>query len=345
MSSRSNSTDKAGKQPTRLVNPIVCSKCFLDQGLRLEAENIGSSSRQKCPNCGSNDGFKLSYRNAEDLFHSFFYDGTFFRADFGGASRLAANPHRYGERDVEFPTWLEADVRLLEDKLKIGLFHYGPPLWRIGEIEPLSNLRDSDTRLRYSHEFIKKFPAKQLTKGDLFYRIRKNLPPEIEIDSTQYDSPPKGRTSFGRLDSSELPVLYGSKDLEICIHECRVLIPDECFVATLETTRNFRMLDLTSPPQEATETPFESLDIAMRFLFSATDHAYEITRSLSHAAHEQGFDGIYYPSYFSLVKENTIENIVLFGRPISSGDLKIKCINRAMLRKATYEITMGPLFK
>ncbi len=345
MSPRSSSTDKIGKKHNRLVNPIACSKCFLDQGLRLGAENIGSSSRQKCPNCGSHDGFKLSYRNAEDLFHSFFYGGTFFRSDFGGASRLAANPHRYGERDVEFPTWLEADARLLEDKLKIGLFHYGPPLWRIGEIEPLSRLRDDNKRLEYSHELIKNFPENKFMKGALFYRIRKNLSPEIELDIAQYDSPPSGRTSFGRMDSKDISVLYGSKDLEICIHECRILIPDECFVATLEATRDFRMLDLTSPPQEAAETPFESLDIAMRFLFSATDHAYEITRSLSRAALEQGFDGIYYPSYFSLVKESTIENIALFGHPISRGDLKVKCINRAMLRKATYEITMGPLFK
>ena len=328
----------------RLVGPVLCSQCFSDQGLRIASEKFGNRDRRKCPNCKSKSGLRLYQHDLEMLFVEFFWNGSFLRTDFGGAHRLASNPSQYGERDVQFPPWLKKDAYLLEDKLQTGLFHYGPPLWRVGEIEPLVDLRNPKKRGHAVKRILSAFPGRILVRGTRFYRIRKNLKQAQETDYGEYDSPPKNRNMFGRLDSKSLPVLYASEDLEICIHECRILIPDECFVATLRPTHDLQMLDLTAEPQGEESTPFESLDMAMRYLFSAEDHSYEITRAIARAARRSGFDGIYYPSYFSLLKSERIANIAIFGRPVKQKIVEIECINRAMLRSASYEIGMGPLF-
>jgi hypothetical protein len=328
----------------RTLRPILCSSCFSDPGLRIEAEKIGRVDKRACPNCGKQGGAKLSQSQLETLLTEFFWNGSFSRAEFGGAHRLVSNPHRYGEREVRFPEWLEPDARLLEDKLQVGLFHYGPPLWRIGEIEQLQNLRDPQTRTTASLDLVNRFPERVLKAGSTFFRVRKNLSQDQEQDFGQYDAPPDGFIGNGRLDSSGLPVLYGSENLEICIHECRVVITDECYVATLEARRDLHLLDLTLPPFSDGPTPFESLDISMRFLFSADAHSYPITRDIALTAKTRGFDGIVYPSYFSLVKPNAVANLAIFGRPIGSGAVGVRAINRAQLTSAIYDVRMGPLF-
>jgi hypothetical protein len=326
-----------------IASSVLCSSCFSDVGLRLEAEKIGRSDQGRCPNCGSVSGKKLSVDDLDELLVEFFSRGSFFRSDFGGAPRLASNHLRYGDREVEFPAWLEGDARLLEEKLRVGIFHNGPPLWQVGEVEPLTSLLSPEARADAIATVLKSFGSHVWAEGTEFYRIRKNLHPDHERDQFQYDSPPSARSQFGRLDSQDLPVMYGSQDLHICIHECRVTIPDECFVATLRTQRPFRLLDLTSTLEDAA-SPFESLDIAMRYLFSAESQSYEITQAIAVAARELNYDGILYPSYFSLVRPEQVANIGLFGHPLRRGDVEVACINRAMLSTASYEIKMGPLF-
>ena len=46
---------------------IACSNCFRDQGLRLEAANIGLEETSACPNCGAMDGRKLNRELLEHL--------------------------------------------------------------------------------------------------------------------------------------------------------------------------------------------------------------------------------------------------------------------------------------
>lgn len=343
---RSQSAGSVGRRRgnRRTLLPVLCSRCFSDPGLRMEAEKLGSIDRRVCPNCGAQDGVKLSQRQLEPLFVEFFWNGSYFRAEFGGAHRLVSNPHRYGNRDVQFPAWLEPDVRLLEDKLQVGLFHYGPPLWRIGEIEQLRNLRDEETRRRAADDLVRQFPDRIVQVGTSFFRVRKNLSEEQEQELSQYDAPPDEFVGTGRLDSPGLSVLYGSENLEICIHECRVLITDECYVATLQVQRDLRLLDLTVPPHSDGQTEFESLDISMRFLFSADSHSYPITRQIAMTAKDAGYDGLLYPSYFSLVKPNSVANLAIFGRPVISGLVSVRAINRAQLKSASYEVRMGPIF-
>jgi RES domain-containing protein len=323
--------------------PVLCSSCFTDAGLRLEAGKIGYSDSKACPNCGSQVGRKLDVDQVYDLHLEFFCNGSFFRGEFGGASRLASNSERYGENEVQYPRWLEKDASLIENKLQVGIFHYGPQLWRFGEIEPLQELRRRSTRPQAIAEIISRFPSRTLSPQTTFYRIRKNLPDGLEFDQLQFDAAPRKFFSGGRLNNRKLAVLYGSEDLEICIHECRVVIPDECFVATMHTTKELNLLDLCGEVQEL-GSPFESYNLAMRYLFAAESHSYPITQAIGQSVMSAGFDGIWYPSYFSLVKPQYVANIALFGHPVRDRLVEIECINRARLKSASYEIRMGPLF-
>ena len=173
---------------------------------------------------------------------------------------------------------------------------------------------------------------------------------------------------FGRLDSERLPVMYASSDLQICVHECRVTVEDDTYVATLTPNKDLRLLDLTAVLAEPGSTEFESLDLTVHMLFLAGDHSYEICRSIALAASEAGYDGLVYPSYFSLIKSGhvpfettygishrripqlaTLEkskiahNLALFGRPLDQGVVDVHCINRLILRKVQYDFHFGPV--
>jgi hypothetical protein len=323
---------------------VACSDCFQDEGLRIGAIQRGQASRRACQRCGSKTGHQLRYHQLYDLHVDYLWGGTFKRVDFGGASQIVTNPWRYGEREVDFAPWTIDDVHAIEDILQVGAFHYGPPLWRVGEIEPLQELRRKGTRRRAANRVISRFPSRVLPAGTKFYRLRMQMASGDEQNVGQYDAPPDNLLGRGRLDDVGLPVLYGSPELEVCVHECKLTIPDEAYVATLETNRAFKMLDLSAEIFEESVTEFESVELAMRFLFTAGPHCYEITRSISRAAKILGFDGIIYPSYYGLVRDTPSVNYAFFDRPISDNRVTVRCINRATLRSVKYAITLGPLF-
>ena len=90
--------------------------------------------------------------------------------------------------------------------------------------------------------------------------------------------------------SPNLPVLYCSKDIEGCVHECRVTVDDELYLATLKPTQDLKLLDLTELLHEEV-SEFESLDLAVHMLFFAAEHSYEISRQIAVAANKAGFYG------------------------------------------------------
>ncbi len=103
--------------------------------------------------------------------------------------------------------------------------------------------------------------------------------------------------------------MYASPDLDVCIHECRVRAEDDIYVATLSAKSELRLLDLTEILLEEEVTEFESLDIAVHMLFLANEHAYPIAREIAKVVHKAGFDGIIYPSYFSLLRTGAMPSI------------------------------------
>jgi hypothetical protein len=69
----------------------------------------------------------------------------------------------------------------------------------------------------------------------------------------------------------------------------------------MRPTRDLKLLDLSGVLKEDV-TEFESLDMAIHMLFLAGGHSYSISRAIAADAHHRGYDGIIYPSYFSLVR-------------------------------------------
>lgn len=317
-----------------------------------------------CPGCRSNQGQKLSKDLMLKLAYRFFVLGTFHRMDFGGAPIVQFNEHR--KTNISAPEWLNADISLFEKTLGIGFFYYGPPLWMVGEVEPLKDLEDQTTRGDLLQRILKEYPIQEIETGRTVYRLRRN--PGAPNQPSEYDSPPAGISAQGRFDSNGLPILYASADLEVCVHECRVTAEDELYFATLVPTRRLRVLDLSVVLSEGLGiTSFESLDMAVHMLFLAGEHSYEITRDLALAASASGLDGLIYPSYFSQLRLGVsplrtsfglshrqipqlraqeeslaIQNLVVFGRPVEAGTLKVVCINKLIMSRVKYDFHFGP---
>ena len=294
--------------------------------------------------------------------HRFFVLGSLTKADYGGAPVIEFNDLRKNE--VSFLGELQHDVELICENAGVGFFHYGPPLWRLGYIEPLEALQDHDRADPVIQRILTEFPEALLKPGETFYRLRKDV--SNPGDDKQFDSPPGTVCGSGRLDTTDLPVLYGSSDLQVCVHECRVTVDDRLHVATLEARRQLRLLDLTAVLSEECTT-FESLDMTVHLLFLAGPHSYPLSRAIAGAAKEAGFDGLLFPSYFSLLRTGApfletafglttrvfhdaasrearkiVPNIAVFGRPIEDGLIRVRCVNRVYLRQVAYDVGFGP---
>lgn len=344
--------------------PVACSECFDDQGLRLDAWRLGEHLDLKCPKCGTTDGRKLSEGSLSQLAHRFFVWGSLRKCDFGAAPVIQFN--RDQQTSISMSPWLLNDVKLFEEILGVGFFHYGPRLWMVGEIEPLKDLQDESRQPRIIEQILDEYPARNLETSRDLYRLRKA--PNVPHAYSEYDSPPIGGSGHGRLDGDRVPALYASQDLDVCVHECRVTAEDDIYVATLRPSRTLQMLDLSILLKEDDVTEFESLDLALHMLFLAGERSYPITRNISSAAKQVGYDGIIYPSYFSLLRlgimpfpttyglshriipqyqeyeqSTAIPNAAIFGHPIAEGNMKVKCINRLVLSQVAYDFRFGPV--
>jgi len=342
----------------------LCSRCFAGEGLRIDAERLGDEVSETCSNCSAIEGRKLTTKLVEALAYRFFVYGSMQRFAYGAAPRVQFNEYR--ETDIAVAPWLEADLRLLERILGVGFFHYGRRFWMHGEIAPLKALQDDTTLPETVERILREYPAVEVTPNDSFYRIRKS--PSAADDPLQYDSPPTSIGATGRLESDRLAVLYGSTDLQICIHESRVTAEDELYLATMAPLRPLRVLDVSALLENGEVDEFSSLDLALHMLFLAGKHSYPITRQLALAASASGFDGIIYPSYFSLLqtgavpfqtirgmatrlipqlsefeKAKVIPNLGLFGWPVREKKITVRCINRIFLQQVAYAVIFGPV--
>ncbi|WP_394751970.1 RES family NAD+ phosphorylase [Crenothrix sp.] len=228
------------------IESIACSKCFMDRGLQLDAEQLGDENAAACQNCGSSDGYKLNKEKLGSLAYRFFVWGSFWQTDYGGAPLIHFN--EYQTTSIEPSPWLKSDVELFEKLLGIGFFHYGPRLWMMGEVEPLKALQKLALRPSIVERIVREYPTREIEPTLSFYRIRKD--PKFPSEHHEYDSPPAAFDGTGRLDSNGSPALYASPDLQVCVHECRVTAEDELYVATLAPTRKLRLLDLSVILQE-----------------------------------------------------------------------------------------------
>jgi hypothetical protein len=345
--------------------PLLCSFCFSDHGLRLVSEQLGILMDAPCPNCGHVRGAKLDRLAARLVVQRFFNTGTMQRAKYGGAPALVSNSQH--PTNIKLAAWSGRDLDLITEKTGWGVFEYGPRLWMLGEVEPLKQLIAPDTRRGIIDRIVNEYPVREIGSEDYFYRMRRNV--ENLTSEAEFDSPPRELRGGGRLDSDRLPVLYGSQDMQVCVHECRTTVDDDTYVATLVPTRSLSLLNLSHVLQEDTRvSEFESLDLAVHMLFLAGGHSYEISRQVAFAAKESNFDGIIYPSYFSLLRtgarafdtilgmsvrrieqlkayasDQMIANLAIFGRPINEGALRVASVNKVIMQRAVYGLTFGPV--
>jgi hypothetical protein len=347
-----------------MTDTMLCSDCFHDHGLRLDADRIGATDNSACPNCGSATGKKLDKQLIEALAHRFFVWGTLRRGNYGAAPVVQFNEHQ--STSISTSPWFEQDIRLIEPTIGVGFFYYGPRLWMIGEVEPLKALQQPASRAAIIERILSEYPTTFLRAGENFYRIRKD--PKQPKDFAEYDSPPIASAGAGRLDSRDFPVMYASQDLPVCVHECRVTAEDELYVATLSPLRDLKLLDLSALLKAEHTTEFESLDMAVHMLFLAGKHSYGITRDIARRIDSAGYDGVVYASYFSLLRTGgmpfettygishrrfpsfqeyerakTIPNLALFGRPIEEGHVGVRCINKLILSRVDYGFHFGPV--
>jgi hypothetical protein len=338
----------------------LCSNCFHDVGLKLDATKLGIENANSCSNCKSIDGKKLTSELLQKLSYNFFVKGTINKPKYGAAPVIQANFE--AATNIKVSSSLTKDVKLIERTIGLKFFYYGPRMWMIGDVEPLKALSKKAHRGNVLSEIFKKYPSRFISNPETFYRLRKN--PGDPTKHNEYDSSPiPGK---GRLDSKNLSIMYGSQDLEVCIHECRVTVEDELYLATLRPSDKLMLLDLTELIEEDT-TEFESLDIAIQMLFLAGKHSYRICRSIAEQCKNKGYDGVIYPSYFSsyrtgavpfdtirgisirkfpgykeYAKSQTIQNFALFGNPIEEGKVVVECINKVVLHKVIYDVHFGP---
>ena len=346
---------------------LLCSDCFRDEGLKIDAYKIGIDNNDKCPKCKSTSGHKLTKGLVQDLCYRFFVRGTILKLDYGGAPLIQFNPQHFNKTDIDISPWLADDVKLIEQTGEIGMFYYGPRFWMLGEVEPLKSLQKEDERNEIVEKILTEYPVRELTDKEYFYRLRVN--PKVSHDFAEYDTAPDEHLGKNRFDNIGFPVLYGSPDLELCLHECRTTVEDNLFVAKLVPKQKLKVLDLSALLEEEGVTEFESVDIAIHFLFLAGKHSYDICRQIALKAKEKGLDGIIYPSYFSYIRtgafpfetiygisfrripqlrdyaqSQSIPNLALFGRPINENKVTVDCINKVVINRIDYDITFGPAY-
>lgn len=355
---------RPGEENSRV---LLCSDCFRDEGLKIDSYKIGIDNTDKCPQCNSGSGHKLTKKLVQDLCYRFFVRGTILKLNYGGAPLIQFNPEHFNKTDIAISPWLTNDVKLIEQAGEIGLFNYGPRSWMLGEVEPLKSLQNDDERNEVIENILKSYPIRELTGKDYFYRLRVN--PKISDYSGEYDTSPEVNLGKNRFDDIGFPVMYCSPDLELCIHECRTTVDDNLFVAKLVPTQKLKVLDLSALIEEEGVTEFDSLDMTIHFLFLAGDRSYSICRQIALKAKEKGLDGIIYPSYFSYIRTGaipfeticgisvrrfpqlshytqmqSIPNLALFGRPVKENKVSVNCINRVVINRVSYDMSFGPVY-
>jgi hypothetical protein len=346
---------------------VLCSKCFHDEGLRLDAFQIGIENGSKCPNCSSEHGKKLTKQIVRELCYRFFVRGTIERFDYGGFPLVQMNEERYRNSELKVSSWLSNDVKLIEQVAEIGLFYYSPRFWMFGEIEPLKALQDESGINDIIKRIFELYPKHILNHEHPFYRIRIN--PKSPHEFPEYDSPPEDIGVGNRLNWNGEAVLYASPDLELCIHECRASVEDDLYVAKLIPNQPLKMLNLAALVSEEGVNEFTSIDLAVHFLFLAGKHAYPICSRIAQFIRAEGFDGIIYPSYFSYLRtgaipfetiygmsirhlpplkeyaeSQSVPNVALFGWPIKEGKVNVHSINKVLINSIKYDLSFGPAY-
>ncbi len=264
-------------------------------------------------------------------------EGSSFKGRGWFASQINFNEYERGF-DLFGSKYLRKDVAILSKRFGIQCFYFGPPLWMFGK--PYDEDGKQRWKLSDFNYLLESFFVREINASDILFRVRLNV--HSKLDHLQYCSPPdEFRKKFGRFDSKDLPIQYCAFDVETCLHESRVTVADEVFLAWLAPTQPLQLLDLTECTASP-ESPFEDPQIWLRALIYDSADSYSICRRLAKRIKKAGFSGFIYPSYFQQVTSKTHKNVALFGRPIREGKVAVNGVNKVVLKDVAYDYSFGP---
>jgi hypothetical protein len=330
----------------------ACSDCFRDVGLKLEAMRIGKKHENVCPNCKSSTGYALDNDCLHELQTQYFSRATApnqYRQDVAVLGVVEDDPDE-DETGLVLRAETQADWTLIRKAIGGRLWYRSPRLFYLG-ITNHFGISQSLSKDVVRDEVVSKLRFTEIDPSTTIYRIRLNLNDQDKFDEGQYDTPPSPkRRGFNRFDSRKLPLFYGSPNLQVCIHECRVTLVDNIFVASTTPTKKLSLIDLTGNYDQPTDIdPFDDLEWFFRGLMNASQpHVYRYCRRIAQTIRDMtSADGFVYNSYYTNVagdSEGKTINYALFGRPVSEGKLELNSINTVRLERIRYDYHLGPLF-
>jgi hypothetical protein len=322
---------------------MLCTKCFKNEGLRLEAEKLCLGDAVQCSVCGSSNGRAITRGDAHDLLTKFFVRGSESLVIAGHVPVYKVTDNK-GFMSGTFDSPLEDDYQLLIEHYGLGVFHNAPAEWRMGMTDHYHELTLSyPEALKTLDQIIGVTTRRVLAGGTKLYRLRTNIKNEVTAP-TSYDAPSiEAKRKPGRYDDNDIPLLYAAFDIETCIHECRCTVIDEIVLATLCTTRDLTLVDLQELNEPPPFTPFQCVGHFLYGMSVATEEEYPKCRMLARRMLELGVDGFSYRSFFSSVKPKSLTNVALFGYPIRDGKVVLSSLNRVKIDRIDYGFSLGPV--
>jgi hypothetical protein len=337
----------------------LCSDCFSNIGLRTEAARIGKENDEPCRNCSSKNGRELDDRGLANLMTRFFVEGSqspylppVYRIDYSQVGK-SHDPVRFDEtlqRDYELIAARHETLRYHAPKLRI--MGFGGPYSDFSEALKLLDEQGDRTPLKRSAaDILGRCAELYLEPGQRLYRIRTN--PEKIQKPEDIDTPPSQigacKKAAGRFESSDLPILYTSSDVETVLHEARVRLGDEVVLGTLEVSKRQKLVDLDLVKEQVDASGFNlnaDYHYFLRSRLGSQDPSdYRICQILAVEARLAGFDGLKFRSFYSILRQNyeASVNYALFGFPIKENRLMLVSWNSIRLLKASYAFQFGPL--
>ncbi|MFC1507903.1 RES family NAD+ phosphorylase [Pseudomonadota bacterium] len=324
----------------------ICTSCFDNHGIKETALSVVDKQSDEviCESC-LKAGYYLSNDELLSVMNQFFVTGSIPPEVGGPAPIFQFNEYQY-PGDVEFLTELDKDLKKISQTTKVGLFHYGPPLWRLGYTEHyqslvLDNVQGVE-RKEIWQEIISRCADETLDVGDHIYRVRtgEKLPPAIP---SEFDTPPQKYTQEGRFNSDSTPIFYGATDIETCLHETRSSLSDYIMLAKFCVTKPLKILNLSRTDESNADTEFERIDRMLQRLAYAGKDEYKICQELANEIELRGYDGFITHSYFGQAHKKKLFNISLFGYPVAREKLELTSTNRLKITSIAYEYSYGPV--
>src|SRR5260370_38500315 len=121
---------------------LLCSDCFEDEGLGLEAERIGKTNKGRCPNCKSVSGHSLDQASLEELQVQFFSRSTGIRSYqvFVAVLGTRSGDDTVPDDEIELRPEAKHDWLLIKQKIGGRLFRKSPRLFYFGITNTLGEL-------------------------------------------------------------------------------------------------------------------------------------------------------------------------------------------------------------